>query len=74
MIGALINRNVQRLCDARDWTIYRLSKNSGVSLSALYNLEKKKQGPNAETLVKLADTLGVTVDEIVRGEDDQLHN
>lgn len=61
-----IKANVQRLIDAKGWTIYRLSKESGVPLTTLYSLDNKKHGPTADTLVKLADALGVTVDELVR--------
>lgn len=65
-MGLAIKNNVQKLIEAKGWTIYRLSKESGVSLTALYSLDSKKQGPRAETLVKLANALGVTVDELVR--------
>lgn len=65
-MGLAIKNNVQKLLDAKGWTIYRLSKESGVSLTALYSLEKKQMGPTADTLIKLADALGVTVDELLR--------
>ena len=68
-MGAAIEKNIQRLIEEKGWTIYRLSKNSGVSLTALYSLGEKKQGPNAETLVKLSKALGVTIDELVKDED-----
>ncbi|WP_025847659.1 helix-turn-helix domain-containing protein [Paenibacillus ehimensis] len=65
-MGAAIEKNIQRLIEEKGWTIYRLSKNSGVSLTALYSLGGKKQGPNAETLVKLSKALGVSIDELVK--------
>lgn len=65
-MGLAIKNNVQRMVDEKGWTIYRLSKESGVSLTVLYSLDKKELGPTADTLVKLADALGVTVDELVR--------
>ncbi|GMA52579.1 hypothetical protein GCM10025857_39950 [Alicyclobacillus contaminans] len=65
-MGRAIQDNVQRIIKAKGWTLYRLSKESGVSLTALYSLGKKKFGPTADILVKLADALGVTVDELVR--------
>lgn len=65
-MGLAIKSNIQKILEAKGWTIYRLSKESGVSLTALYSLEKKQMGPTADTLVKLADALGVTVDELVR--------
>lgn len=65
-MGLAIKNNIERLLETKGWTIYRLSKESGVSLTVLYSLEKKQMGPTADTLVKLADALGVTVDELVR--------
>ncbi|WP_339316919.1 helix-turn-helix transcriptional regulator [Paenibacillus sp. FSL R10-2734] len=63
-----IEENVQRLLDEKGWTIYQLGKKSEVSLTVLYGLGSKRQGPRVETLIKLADTFGVTLDELVRGK------
>lgn len=65
-MGLAIENNIQRLIEERGWTIYRLAKESGVTVSALYNIGKKRQGPYVETLVKLADALNVSLDELVR--------
>ncbi|AIQ70401.1 helix-turn-helix domain-containing protein [Paenibacillus graminis] len=67
-MGKAIENNMQRLIDAKGWTIYRLSKESGVTVSALYNIGKKKHGPYAETLVKLSNALGCTVDDLVKNK------
>jgi transcriptional regulator with XRE-family HTH domain len=66
VMGVAIKNKVQKILDDKGWTIYRLSKESGISLTALYSLGKKELGPTADTLVKLSDALGVTVDELVR--------
>lgn len=63
-----IEENINRLIEKKNWTLYRLAKESGVSPSVLYELSNKKYGPNIEILIKFADALGTTVDEIVRGE------
>ncbi|KGP80111.1 helix-turn-helix transcriptional regulator [Paenibacillus sp. FSL H8-0317] len=74
-MGLAIEVNMQRLIDEKGWTIYRLAKESGVTVSALYNMGSKKQGPHAETLVKLSKALGVTLDELVLGvSNDAVHN
>lgn len=65
-MGLVVKSNVQKLIDAKGWTIYRLSKESGVSLTVLYSLGDKEQGPTTVTLLKIADALGATVDELVR--------
>ncbi|MCL6598960.1 MAG: helix-turn-helix domain-containing protein [Alicyclobacillus macrosporangiidus] len=66
-MSSAVAENVQRLLKARGWTVYRLAKESGVSLTALYNLGKHTSGPTASTLVKIAKTLDVTVDELLQG-------
>lgn len=66
-MGHAIKSNVHRLIEAKGWTIYRLSKESGIALTVLYSLGEKSMGPTADTLLKLADALGVSIDEIVRG-------
>lgn len=65
-MGIKIGNNVQRFLDERGWTPYRLGKESGVSMTVIYGLKEKKQGPSAETLIKLANALEVTVDELLR--------
>lgn len=40
-MGLAIENNVDRLITEKGWTIYRLSKESGVAVSALYNIGKK---------------------------------
>jgi transcriptional regulator with XRE-family HTH domain len=67
MVSA-IKKNVQKLIDERGWTLYRLSKISKVSLTVIYSLGSKIQGPSADTMIKLAGALGVTLDDLVRDE------
>jgi transcriptional regulator with XRE-family HTH domain len=66
-MGLAVAANVERLLREKGWTMYRLSKESGVSLTALYSLNDKKSGPTASTLLKIARALGVTVDELLKG-------
>lgn len=66
LIGSVLRTNIQRLIDGKGWTLYSLSKRSGVSLTVMYSLGRKERGPTAGVLVKLADALGVAVDELVR--------
>lgn len=68
-MGMTIDSNVQKFLDEKGWTPYRLGKVSGVSMTVIYSLKDKKQGPNAETLVKLANALGCTVDDLVKQAD-----
>ncbi|MNO86574.1 helix-turn-helix protein [compost metagenome] len=68
-MGITIEENVQKLIDERGWTLYRLSKESGVPMTTLYALKKKINGPTADTIVKLADALNTTTDLLIRGEE-----
>lgn len=65
-MGSHIKANIDKLLNAKGWTIYRLSKESGVPATVLYSLEDKKKGPTADNLIKIADAFKCTVDEIVR--------
>lgn len=65
-MGLAIKNNVDKLLEEKGWTSYRLSKESGVSMTVIYSLDKKKSGPTADTLVKIADALDVTIDQLVR--------
>lgn len=65
MENKLKNR-LDKLLEGKGWTRYRLSKESGVSKSAIYNLFKKEVDVSADSLIKIADALGVTIDELIR--------
>lgn len=46
------------------WTKYRLAKESGLSQSTVHDiLSGKKVNPNSNTLSKIADALGVSINE-----------
>lgn len=65
-MGTAVEENVNRLLALKGWTRYRLSKESGITMSVIYQLGDKASGPTADKLLKIADALGCTVDELVR--------
>lgn len=65
-MGAMIKNNVDKLLERKGWTRYRLSKESGVTMSVIYSLGSKESGPSAEILLKLANALDCTVDELLK--------
>lgn len=75
-MGTVIKKNLDRLLEERGWTRYRLSKESGITQSVIYSLDKKESGPTADKLLKIATALGCSIDELVReiqdGEDVEL--
>lgn len=54
---------IQELMDSKGWTKYRLAKEASLGQSTVHEIMSgKKKSPNAKTLQKLANALGVTVD------------
>ena len=47
----------------RDWTTYRLAKESGISYSSLNNLIIRNNMPTISTLMKICGGLGVSMSE-----------
>lgn len=54
---------IQQLCAARNWTVYRLSKESGITYSTLCTMLHKASAPSIPTLVKLCNGFGITLSE-----------
>ena len=54
---------------ARRWSLEDLAKASGLSKTYLWELETgRADNPGVQTLVALSDSLGLLVEEIVRGK------
>ena len=56
--------SLRRLREAKGYTVYRLAQKSGLSQITLHRLEKGERSATLDTLVKLADTLQCTLDEL----------
>lgn len=63
-----IGKRIAKLREARNWTPYRLSKNSGLSYSYLTALEEDKHSPSLEVLEKIASAFEIEVSELVKNE------
>jgi transcriptional regulator with XRE-family HTH domain len=61
-----LGRRIARLRKAAGLTQRGLAEKAGVSLSTLRNWEQGAREPLASAVVKLADALGVTADEVLR--------
>lgn len=61
----LFNKNkLKNIVDEKEWSFYRLSKESKIAQSTLSDImTAKNKNPSANTLTKLATALGVSVDE-----------
>jgi DNA-binding XRE family transcriptional regulator len=60
-----IMKNIKSLRNNRGWTIAELAEKSGIQRPNLSRLENGKHTPSLETIIKVANALGVTVADIV---------
>ncbi|MCC3375987.1 helix-turn-helix domain-containing protein [Cohnella sp. REN36] len=60
-----IGSRIALLREQRGWTQEQLSASLGISRAALSHYEKNRREPDTETLSKVADIFGVTLDYLV---------
>ena len=58
----VLNR-IQTLLNEREWTLYRLAKESGITYSSLSSLFKKDNQPTISTLEKICIGLNISLNE-----------
>ncbi|MCC0671635.1 helix-turn-helix transcriptional regulator [Clostridioides sp. ES-S-0145-01] len=62
----LIGDNINQILRKRDIKPYKLAKELNIDVSGLYKLlRNKSSNPTIDTLIKLADYLDITLDELV---------
>lgn len=62
----LIGDNIKQILRKRDIKPYKLAKELDIDVSGLYKLLRNKSyNPTIDTLIKLADYLDITLDELV---------
>lgn len=65
----MIGSNLKHFREQKGLTVNGLSRLSGVAASYISNIENgKKENPSKEVIIKLADSLGRTTDELIHGE------
>jgi transcriptional regulator with XRE-family HTH domain len=64
-----IAASLRALRRARELSQHDLAKLAGVSASAISQAERAERGLSLATLVRLSAGLGITIDELLRGED-----
>ena len=57
------HERLQQLMDERGWSMYRLSKESGLSESTIRNLFKRNTSPSIETLEMVCNGFGITLSQ-----------
>lgn len=58
---------IQELCDEKNWSLYRLAKNSKVPYPSLSNMFLRNTQPTLSTLEKLCEGLGITMSTFFSG-------
>lgn len=61
---------IQKLCADRNWTLYRLAKQSDITYSTLCTMLHKATAPSVPTLVKLCNGFGISLSEFFDTDND----
>jgi transcriptional regulator with XRE-family HTH domain len=62
-----LNDNLNRILKERNLNVHQLSKGAGVTHENLYKiLKEKNKNPSVYTVKKIADYLGLTIDELLK--------
>lgn len=56
-----ILKKIRTLCDERDWSLYRLAKESDIPYTSLSNMFSRNTQPTINTLSKICDGFGITM-------------
>lgn len=56
-------KKIKKLLDDRQWSVYKLSKLSGVSQSTLSNMFNRNNDPSISTLGDICNAFGITLSQ-----------
>lgn len=63
---------IKELCESKELTIAKMCRAAGITPSIIYDLKTgKKVDLNRKTIVKIADALGMTIEEIYGKSDSE---
>lgn len=63
----MLSQNIVKIAKEKNITMYRLAKDSDLSLSYVWEICKgKKENPSITVVSKIAKVLETTVDELIR--------
>lgn len=61
-IAADIKRELRR----RNWTVYKLARESGIEEGTLSSIVRDDSNPRIDTVIPIARAFGITIDELVQ--------
>lgn len=64
----MIYENVKRLCEEHETNICKLEQACGIANGAIGKWKRDGASPRAETLKKIAEHFGCTVDDLLKEE------
>jgi transcriptional regulator with XRE-family HTH domain len=70
----LISQRITKLCNQRNWSYYRLSKESGFEQSTLKSILKEKNMPSLYTLEKICKAFNIAISDFFDDEIFQKEN
>jgi transcriptional regulator with XRE-family HTH domain len=56
-------KRIKDICNSRNWSVYRLAKESGVAYSSLNNMFNRNTEPTLPTLISLCKGLNISLSE-----------
>ena len=72
-ITGRVAASLKSLRRARDLSQHELAKLAGVTPSAISQAERAERGLSLTTMARLSDALGITIDDLLRGEDARVY-
>ena len=63
-----LGKTIKRLRFEKGWTQEDVSRKLGVTSKAISFYELDKRKPSSESLIKIAEVFGITLDELVKGD------
>ncbi len=63
-----VGQNVKRIRKERDWSQEELAFESGLHRTYISGIERGARNPTILILARLAETMRVTIDELVKGQ------
>ena len=66
MINENLNENLKKICEEKDISAYHLAKITQLPISVVAKIIRDEvKNPRLDTIIKIADALDVTLDELV---------